>query len=182
MYSHFKHFSIKIATVLSLIATPFAHANNFSYSYVEVQVVTDPGGIGVAGSLPIHQHAHVVYEAQTGFSSDWHAAAGLGFSAPIADRADVRGYLKAHSLKNNETSGKWGDTFSEFSLEFSVWANPISEVGAALGTYFMDEEDADKFQLFYRYHATDQISIGVTLNLSGYDDNQLLLSARYPFG
>ncbi|KMV31960.1 hypothetical protein AB733_04330 [Photobacterium swingsii] len=169
--------------LFAIFTIPHANANNFSYNYVEAQVITDPGGIGIAGSIPFHEHAHVVYNAQTAFNSDWLLTGGVGFNAPIADRADVRGYLKAHSRKNDETTGDWGETFSEFSIDFSIWANQQSEVGASIGTYFMpEEEEIDKFHLFYRYHATSAISIGVELHLSGLDDGQMLLSARYPLG
>ncbi|OAN11444.1 hypothetical protein A3K86_21115 [Photobacterium jeanii] len=169
--------------LIALLASPLCNANNFSYNYVEAQVITDPGGVGIAGSVPFHEHAHFVYNAQTAFQSDWLLTGGIGFNAPIADRADVRGYLKAHSRKNDEIQAEWGETFSEFSIDFSVWADAQSEVGASIGTYFMPEdEELDKFHLFYRYHATDLISIGVELHLSGLNDGQMLLSARYPLG
>lgn len=121
-----------LLTFVYIIAPATAHANNFNYNYGEVLVPINPGGLGLGGSMLIHQNAHIVAEARSAFENDWLITAGAGFNAPISQFADLRGYLKIHSQKNKETTNTFGRFFTELSLDASTWVNPVSEVGASV--------------------------------------------------
>ncbi len=170
-------------TFLSLIFPATSFANNFNYNYGEVLVPVAPGGLGIGGSMLIHQNAHIVAEAKSAFKGDWLLTAGVGFNAPISTVADLRGYLKIHSQKSNKSDNKLGRMFTELSIDASSWINPVSEVGVDIGAYLIsDDETKLKLQTYYRFHPTPTISLAATVELSGLDNGQLILSARYPFG
>ncbi|MEZ8092753.1 hypothetical protein [Photobacterium swingsii] len=172
-----------LLTFVYIIAPATAHANNFNYNYGEVLVPINPGGLGLGGSMLIHQNAHIVAEARSAFENDWLITAGAGFNAPISQFADLRGYLKIHSQKNKETTNTFGRFFTELSLDASTWVNPVSEVGASVGSYLISDDDKKlKLQTYYRFHPTPTFSFAAILNISGLEDGQIMLSARYPLG
>ncbi|OAN11443.1 hypothetical protein A3K86_21110 [Photobacterium jeanii] len=169
--------------IANLFVVPATYANNFNYNYGEVLVPLNPGGLGVGGSMLIHQNAHVVAEATSSFDSDWSISAGAGFNAPVSQFADLRGYFKVHSQKLKKSDDNFGRFFTELSFDASAWVNPVSEVGVSAGAYLISDDNTKmKLHTYYRFHPTPTISLAAALHISGLQNGLIMLSARYPLG
>ncbi|ELR65823.1 hypothetical protein C942_00910 [Photobacterium marinum] len=160
-------------------------AANFPYNYLEVRVPLSPGGLGGAYSQQFHENAHMIFEAESTFEDDWHLGGGVGFNAPVNQFTDLTGQLKLLSIKNKESdTGEFDKKLGRFATELNftlhAWILPQLETGATLGV-ITAEEDYNLFSVFARLHTSDAFSMGAEFKVSGIEDNQFVVSVRYPF-
>ncbi|MBE1275806.1 hypothetical protein [Enterovibrio baiacu] len=155
--------------------------SNFSYDYFEARVGISPVTYGAGFSTSIHPNAHIRFEADTEFDSDFDTTAAIGFHAPINNWADVYGELGLRTMKARDRFK--GDT--EFGVEVNLgvrqWLGPQLEVGGELGHLSIDDEDEVFGSVFGRFHATELFAIGAQLRFNEAYGDQVILSTRFKF-
>ncbi|MGF1698835.1 hypothetical protein L4D09_00760 [Photobacterium makurazakiensis] len=177
-----------IATGMILASLSATHVNaqstmsNFSYDYAEARIGISPLTYGAGFSKSIHPNAHIVGSIDTEFDSDWDAALGVGFHAPINNWADVTGELKARNAKNkgrfDSSAGKMG---MEVNLGIRQWLGPQLEVGGNIGHLNIDDYEKVIGNIYARFHATELFSIGVTGRFNEIYSDQVMLTTRFKF-
>ncbi|PSW17278.1 hypothetical protein C9I98_19960 [Photobacterium sanctipauli] len=177
-----------IATGMILASFSAAHVNaqqtmsNFSYDYAEARIGISPLTYGAGFSKSIHPNAHIVGSIDTEFDSDWDAALGVGFHAPINNWADVTGELKARNTKNkgrfDSSAGKMG---MEVNLGIRQWLGPQLEVGGSIGHLNIDDYEKTIGNIYARFHATELFSIGATGRFNEVYGDQVMLTTRFKF-
>ncbi|KHT64708.1 hypothetical protein C9J03_11170 [Photobacterium gaetbulicola] len=179
---------ILIASGLVLASVSAAQANaqptmsNFSYDYAEARIGISPLTYGAGFSTSIHPNAHITGSVDTEFDSDWDAALGVGFHAPVNNWADITGEIKARSAKNKgalkSSSGKFG---VEVNLGVRQWLGPQLEVGGTIGHLNIDDYEEVIGSVYGRFHATELFSVGVTGRFNELYGDQVMLSTRFKF-
>ncbi|WP_415720838.1 hypothetical protein [Photobacterium ganghwense] len=179
---------ILLATGLTLASISTAQAenapsmSNFSYDYAEARIGVGPLTYGAGFSKSIHPNAHILGSLDTEFDSDWDAAFGVGFHAPVNNWADVTGELKARNVKNkDEFDSSGGKTGIEVNLGVRQWLGPQLEVGGQIGHLNIDDHDKTIGSVYGRFHATELFSIGVAGRFNDVYGDQVLVTTRFKY-
>ena len=176
-----------LATGLILASIPAAHADqstmsNFSYDYAEARIGISPLTYGAGFSKSIHPNAHIIASIDTEFDSDWDAALGVGFHAPVNNWADITGELKARNVKDrgcfDSSAGKLG---MEVNLGIRQWLGPQFEVGGQIGHLNIDDHEKTIGNVYGRFHATELFSIGVAGRFNDIYGDQMMITTRFKF-
>ena len=179
---------ILLATSLMPASISAAHADtsstmsNFSYDYAEARIGISPLTYGAGFSKSIHPNAHIIGSIDTEFDSDWDAALGVGFHAPINNWADITGELKARNAKD---SGRFDTSAGRLGMEVNLgvrqWLGPQLEVGGQIGHLNIDDYEKTIGNVYARFHATELFSIGVTGRFNEIYGDQMLVTTRFKF-
>jgi hypothetical protein len=173
---------IKKALLLAAALTSStAMANNFPYSFFEARVGTSPGTYGVQVNQQFTENSHFVAKVDTEFSGDWDISGGIGFNGPVNEFADIYGQLLLHNVKEN-SSDKFGDEMlTELNIGFRLWLMQQIEVGAQYGQLFNSDVSKDIGSVHFRFHSTEQLSVGAEAKFNGVYGGQMMMTARFTF-
>ena len=177
--------SIKYIKKSFLLATALtsssAMANNFPYTFFETRIGTSPGTYGVQVNQQFTENSHLIAKVDTKFSGVWDVSGGIGFNGPVNEFADIYGQLLLHNVKN-KSSDKFGDEMlTEVNFGFRVWLMQQIEVGAQYGQLFNSNVHKDIGGLHFRFHSTEQLSVGTEAKFGGVYGGQMILTARFTF-
>jgi len=153
--------------------------SNFSYDYVEARIGASPLTFGGAVSKSIHPNAHVIGRIDSEFESDYSAAAGFGFHAPINNWADFTGEMlfRMEDMKD----GSSADTGMELNLGVRQWLGPQLEVGGKAGYLSIEDNDDWIGSVYARFHSTELFSIGAEARFNDSYGDQLMFTTRFKF-
>ncbi|TVU60809.1 hypothetical protein FQP88_15935 [Vibrio atlanticus] len=162
---------------LAALCSFSASANNFNYNTFELRMGASPSTFGGEFTTLFTQNAHFIGRIDSGFESDWDAAAGVGFNGPIGQFADIYGQMLLHNIERNDEN----DIKTEVNIGVKAWIIANVEVNARLGQ-LIDNDNSNSIVGFgARFHSTDQLSVGVDLRNNGTYGHQILMSARFGF-
>lgn len=173
---------IKKALLLAAALTSSnAIANNFPYNFFEIRVGTSPGTSGVQVNQQFTENSHIIGKIDTRFEGDWDISGGMGFNGPANEFADIYGQLLLHNVKD-KSSDKLGDEMlTEINLGFRVWLMQQMELGAQYGQLFSSNVQKDVGSVHFRFHSTDQLSVGAEAKFGGVYGGQMMMTARFTF-
>ncbi|PCS22359.1 hypothetical protein BTN49_2088 [Candidatus Enterovibrio escicola] len=155
--------------------------SNFSYDYFEARVGISPVTYGAGFSTSIHPNAHIRFEADTKFETDWDMTGAIGFHAPVNNWADVYGELGLRSTKAYNRSHDNSKLGVEVNIGIRQWLGPQLEMGGEIGHLSMNDDEDIFGSLFVRFHATELFAIGSQLRFNEAYDEQLILTTRFKF-
>ena len=171
----------KIWLLTSALSSSTALANNFPYSFFEARIGTSPGTFGAQINQQFTENAHLVGKIDTEFEGDWDISGGIGFNGPINQFADIYGQLLLHNVKD-KSSDKFGDEMlTEVNIGFRMWLVQQIEVGAQYGQLFNSDITKDVGSVHFRFHSTDQLSVGTEAKFGGVYGSQIMMTARFTF-
>ncbi|UUM31551.1 hypothetical protein [Vibrio japonicus] len=153
--------------------------SNFSYDYVEARIGASPGTFGAALSMSVHPNAHFIGRIDSEFESDYDAAAGFGFHAPINNWADFTGEMLFRAVDTSYSNGS--DTGMELNLGARQWLGPQLEVGGKAGFVSISDEDEWLGSVYGRFHATELFSMGLEARINDFYGDQLMFTARFKY-
>ncbi|QIA63681.1 hypothetical protein GT360_09205 [Vibrio astriarenae] len=175
-----------VAVALALISTQAlansdrererAVMSNFSYDYLEARVGISPVTVGAQFSKSIHPNAHFVARIDTEMESDYDAAAGLGFHAPVSNWADVTGEMLFRIQDFDST-----ESGVEVNLGVRQWLGPQLEVGGKVGYVSIKSEEEVIGSLHARFHSTELFSLGAEFRINDSYGEQLMMTTRFKF-
>lgn len=173
---------IKKAIILTSLLSPLtAMANNFPYSFFEARVGTSPGTFGAQINQQFTENSHLVGQIESKFEGDWDISGGIGFNGPINAFADIYGQLLLHNVKD-KSSDKFGDgMLTEGNIGIRIWLTQQMEVGAKYGQLFNSDISKDIGGGHFRFHSTDQLSVGAEVKFGGVYGGQMMMTARFTF-
>ncbi|MBP3139358.1 hypothetical protein ACTFQF_18360 [Aliivibrio fischeri] len=167
-----------LATALS---SSTSMANNFPYSFFEARIGTSPGTYGVQVNQQFTENSHLIAKADTKFSGDWDISGGIGFNGPVNEFSDIYGQLLLHNVKD-KGSDKFGDEMlTEINIGFRVWLMQQIEVGAQYGQLFDSNDSKNIGSVHFRFHSTEQLSVGAEAKFNGVYGGQMMMTARFTF-
>ncbi|AZL86870.1 MULTISPECIES: hypothetical protein [Aliivibrio] len=171
----------KIWLLTAALSSSTALANNFPYSFFEARIGTSPGTFGAQINQQFTENAHLVGKIDTEFEGDWDISGGIGFNGPINQFADIYGQLLLHNVKD-KSSDKFGDEMlTEVNIGFRMWLVQQIEVGAQYGQLFNSDITKDVGSVHFRFHSTDQLSVGTEAKFGGIYGSQIMMTARFTF-
>ncbi|MGF1906291.1 MULTISPECIES: hypothetical protein [Aliivibrio] len=171
----------KIWLLTAALSSSTALANNFPYSFFEARIGTSPGTFGAQINQQFTENAHLVGKIDTEFEGDWDISGGIGFNGPINQFADIYGQLLLHNVKD-KSSDKFGDEMlTEVNIGFRMWLVQQIEVGAQYGQLFNSDITKDVGSVHFRFHSTDQLSVGTEAKFGGVYGSQIMMTARFTF-
>lgn len=171
----------KIWLLTAALSSSTALANNFPYSFFEARIGTSPGTFGAQINQQFTENAHFVGKIDTEFEGDWDISGGIGFNGPINQFADIYGQLLLHNVKD-KSSDKFGDEMlTEVNIGFRMWLVQQIEVGAQYGQLFNSDITKDVGSVHFRFHSTDQLSVGTEAKFGGVYGSQIMMTARFTF-
>lgn len=150
--------------------------SNFSYDYAEARIGASPMTFGTGISKSVHPNAHVVARIDSELESDYDAAVGFGFHAPVNNWADFTGEMlfRVQDVEDHST-----DTGMELNLGIRQWLGPQLEVGGKAG-YVSIEDNDDWIASFYgRFHSTELFSLGVEARFNDFYGDQIMFTTRF---
>ncbi|OIQ26663.1 hypothetical protein [uncultured Vibrio sp.] len=150
--------------------------SNFSYDYFEARIGASPVTFGGAISKTIHPNAHAIARIDSEFESDYDAAAGFGFHAPMNNWADFTGEMLFRIQDQGST-----ETGIEINLGIRQWLGPQLEVGAKGGYVSIDKKDDWLGSAHIRFHSTELFSVGAELRINDTYGEQAMMTARFKF-
>ncbi|CAH8195937.1 hypothetical protein [Vibrio aestuarianus] len=152
--------------------------SNFNYDYVDARIGVAPLTFGAAISKSIHPNAHIVARIDSEFKSDFDAAAGFGFHAPITNWTDFTGEMLFRIFDSENRST---DTGIELNLGIRQWLGPQLEIGGNGGYVSIGDDDAWIGSFYARFHATELFSIGAEARINDAYGEQLMFTTRFKF-
>ena len=171
----------KIWLLTAALSSSTALANNFPYSFFEARIGTSPGTFGAQINQQFTENAHLVGKIDTEFEGDWDISGGIGFNGPINQFADIYGQLLLHNVKD-KSSDKFGDEMlTGVNIGFRMWLVQQIEVGAQYGQLFNSDITKDVGSVHFRFHSTDQLSVGTEAKFGGIYGSQIMMTARFTF-
>lgn len=173
---------IKNAFLLATALTSSnAMANNFPYTFFEARIGMSPGTYGVQVNQQLTENTHLIGKLDTQFSGDWDGSGGIGFNGPINEFTDIYGQLLLHNVKD-KSSDKIGDEMlTEINIGVRAWLMQQIEVGAQYGQLFNNNVQKDIGGVHFRFHSTDQLSIGTEAKFGGVYGSQMMMTVRFTF-
>ncbi|WP_087020110.1 hypothetical protein [Thaumasiovibrio subtropicus] len=156
-------------------------ASAFSHQFVQVNILTNPSGLGGQLSMTIHESARLIVEGESNFDDAWNFGGGAGFFAPVNSVLDIKGDIIARSQKNDRYDNTIGKFGVELNLGFRAWVAPQVEFAADVGRFMRDGKDYTIVNLIGRYHPTDLVSVNAEWRMKGENDGQFVLGVRFPF-
>ncbi|MDE1241970.1 hypothetical protein [Vibrio aestuarianus] len=152
--------------------------SNFNYDYIEARIGVSPVTFGAAISKSIHPNAHIIGRIDSEFESDFDAAAGFGFHAPINNWADFTGEMLLHIVDSENSST---DTGIELNLGVRQWLGPQLEIGGKGGYVSIDDNDDWIASFYARFHSTELFSVGAEARINDAYGEQLMFTTRFKF-
>ncbi|MCK6263614.1 hypothetical protein KP803_10055 [Vibrio sp. ZSDE26] len=173
---------LKVSSKFSLIAltlllSPFAQANNFSYNYFEVRGGFGPQTIGGEFSMLLMENAHFVGRVDTSFENDWDAAAGVGFNGPIGSFADIYGQILIHHVNFVDSSSSDSAFQPEFNIGGRVWMTNQIELTGRIGLH----KERSVFHAGLNFHSTEALSLFAGARNDGVYGPQFSIAARFNY-
>ncbi|WP_165310983.1 hypothetical protein [Vibrio ziniensis] len=150
--------------------------SNFSYDYAEARIGASPMTFGAGISKSVHPNAHMVARIDSELESDFAAAAGFGFHAPINNWADFTGEML---FRVQDEKGHSTDTGMELNLGVRQWLGPQLEVGGKGGFVSIDDNDEWIGSFYARFHSTELFSIGAEARLNDVYGDQIIFTTRF---
>jgi hypothetical protein len=171
----------KIWLLTAALSSSTALANNFPYSFFEARIGTSPGTFGAQINQQFTDNSHFIGKIDSKFEGDWDISGGIGFNGPVNEFSDVYGQLLLHNVKD-KSSDKFGDEMlTEVNIGFRVWLMQQIEVGAKYGQLFNSDVTKNIGSVHFRFHSTEQLSVGAEANFNGVYGGQVLMTARFTF-
>lgn len=151
--------------------------SNFSYDYAEARIGASPMTFGAGISKSIHPNAHVIGRIDSELDSDYAAAAGFGFHAPVNNWADFTGEMLLRL--EDKKDGSSADTGMELNLGIRQWLGPQLEVGGKGGYVSIDNNDDWIASFYARFHSTELFSIGAEARFNDSYGDQIMFTTRF---
>ncbi|OOF25600.1 hypothetical protein BZJ19_08150 [Salinivibrio proteolyticus] len=160
---------------------PNAHATNFNYNHIQINVLANPSGLGGLARFAFMEGAHFVAKGDTQFEGDWYTSAGAGFHAPVNEFVDLYGEIEAAWLRRPEDDKHdTGDIATVIGGGARAWIAPPFEATMYVGSIIFDKDDSESIvELGGRFHSTEALSLGATWRANGLEENRLIFSVRY---
>ncbi|RJX69468.1 hypothetical protein DZ860_14870 [Vibrio sinensis] len=152
--------------------------SNFNYDYFEARIAVSPNTYGLGLSKSIHPNAHAIARIDSEFESDFDAAAGLGFHAPINNWADLTGEILFRVADAGPGSA---DTGVELNVGVRQWLGPQLEVGGKVGYVSIEDNDDWIGTAYARFHSTELFSLGAEARINEFYGDQVMFTTRFMF-
>ena len=165
--------------VLTLLCSNPALAENFSYNFVEARIGGSPSTFGGQLSGYITENSHFILRMDSEFSGDWDLAAGAGFNGPLNEFSDVTGQILLHNVKSSGSDKIGDENLTEINVGMRAWVLPQIEVGGNVGQLIDSDETQFVGSAHFRFHSTDQLSIGAEAKFHGVYGSQIIMTARF---
>lgn len=187
------------SSLLVLITSTNAHANNFNYNYVELgyAAITDfevDEGVVISGSYDIKENINIVGEAFVSTSSDSDTAdidldsyrLGVGYHMPISDKTDV--LAEAGLFNVSVEASSRGITINRDDSGYQLSAGVRHKLAEKIElqgriNYKNSDDLSDRnYVLGARYYFNPAISVAADFNTGAEDGSELITtSLRWNF-
>ncbi len=158
-----------------------AWSSSFSHQYVQLNVLTNPSGLGGELSMKIHENARLIAGGESNFDNSWNLGGGAGFFAPASRTIDIKGDIIVRSQKNERYDNTLGKIGVELNLGARAWVAPQFEMATDVGRFMRDGKDYTILKIIGRYHPTPLLSLQGEWRVKGEEDGQFVLGVRFPF-
>ncbi len=166
-----------VAALAALGMAGTAHANNFSYNFLEFRTAMNPQMTGMEFSMLFTENTHLIARADSQFEEDRDLAVGIGFNGPINQFTDIYGQLLVHSVKYTKEAGGETKTQPELNIGIRAWLADQIEATGRIGR----NDENSVFHAGVRFHSTDQLSLSGEVRNNGLYGPQVTMSVRFQY-
>ncbi|MGF1763173.1 hypothetical protein [Aliivibrio kagoshimensis] len=163
----------------SLLCSNSVLAENFSYNFIEARIGGSPSTFGGQMSGYITENSHFIAKMDSEFSGDWDLAVGAGFNGPLNEFSDLTGQLLLHNVKSSGSDKVGDENMTELNVGLRAWILPQMEVGGSIGQLIDSDESQTIGSAHFRFHSTDQLSVGAAMKFHGVYGSQVIMTARF---